>query len=260
MQTESPQMPLERQQSILRLAMAQRVVRIRDLAKQLEVHEMTVRRDLDALSEQGLLERVHGGARMMQQSASEVSYSLRAAQQTDAKQAIARAARRLIQPGDAIGLDASTTALALAQYLGELRVNVVVTGLDVATTLAALEVPFLLTGGNFHAPARSFTGQFVGAALARLRLDKVFFSSKGFSLERGFTDAHLPEAESKAALIGSGSTVIALIDHTKFTREAFCQVTDLERVDIIITDQSPNVETVAALKAMDVRLILASAA
>ena len=108
-------MPLERQQSILRLAMAQRVVRIRDLAKQLEVHEMTVRRDLDALSEQGLLERVHGGARMMQQSASEVSYSLRAAQQTDAKQAIARAALRLIQPGDAIGLDASTTALALAQ-------------------------------------------------------------------------------------------------------------------------------------------------
>ena len=250
-------MPLERQRTILRMAVAQRVLRIRDLAKQLEVHEMTVRRDLDHLSDQGLLERVHGGARMMQQSASEVSYSLRAAQQTDAKQRIAKAALQLIQHGDAIGLDASTTALALAQHLNERRVNVVVTGLDVAMTLAAQEVPFLLTGGHFHAPARSFTGQFVSATLARLHLDKVFFSAKGFSVERGFTDAHLPEAESKAALIASGSTVIALVDHSKFTREAFCQVAPIERVDIIITDQAPSAETTDALEAMGIRLIVA---
>ena len=89
---------------------------------------------------------------------------------------------------------------------------------------------------------------------------KFFFSSKGFSLERGLTDAHLAEAESKAALIGSGSAVIALVNHNKFTRDAFCQVADLERVDIIITDQAPNAQTVGALGAMDIRLIVANAA
>ena len=79
-------------------------------------------------------------------------------------------------------------------------------------------------------------------------------------MERGFTDAHLSEAESKAALIGSGSAVIALVNHNKFTRDAFCQVADLERVDIIITDQAPNAQTVGALGAMDIRLIVANAA
>ncbi len=259
MPLETPQVPLERQQSILRLAVAQRVVRIRDLARQLDVHEMTVRRDLDWLSERGLLERVHGGARIAQQSASEVSYSLRAAQRTEAKQRIARAAMTLIQDGDAVGLDASTTCLALAQRLGERRVNAVVTGLDVAGALAAQDVPFLLAGGNFHPPARSFTGSLVSGTLARLRLDKVFFSAKGFSLERGFTEAHLPEAESKLALIGSGSTVIALVDESKFAREAFCQVVSLERVDVIVTDEMPQPDVTEALKSMDIRLVVATA-
>ncbi len=257
MTTDSNQLPLERQQYILRMAMAQPVVRIRELAKQLDLHEMTVRRDLDWLSEQGYLERIHGGARIVQQSASETAYGLRAAQNTEAKQRIAKAALAFIQDGDAIGLDASTTCLALAKQLAGRKIHALVTGLDVACELANNSVPFFMTGGNFHGPARSFTGSMVANSLSRLRLDKVFFSAKGFDLTRGFTDAHLPEAESKAALIGAGNTVIALADISKFSKEAFCQVVGLENIDIIITDQEPEALVREALEASDIRLIIA---
>ena len=85
-----------RQQDILRRAMTHKIVRIKDLAAELGVHEMTVRRDLDALCEQGKLQRVHGGAQLLERTAEELSQTLRAGQNVEAKERIARAAR----PGD----------------------------------------------------------------------------------------------------------------------------------------------------------------
>ncbi|ADI16062.1 transcriptional regulator, DeoR family [Truepera radiovictrix DSM 17093] len=253
-------MPAERHQYILRLALTERIVRIKDLAKRLGVHEMTIRRDLDLLAEQGLLQRVHGGARLMQQAGAEVAYAMRATQQVGAKARIARAARALISDGDTVGFDASTTALTLAQALGSAPIHAVVTGLDVANVLAAAKVPFTLVGGTFHERARSFVGSLVTGALARFHLDKVFFSAKGLTVSAGFTDAHLPEVEVKERLIATAGTVVALIDHTKLGREAFCQIVPLERIDVLITDEVPPEELRAALEAADIRLIVAEEA
>ena len=105
----------ERQQRILEIALTQPFVRVKELAQTIGAHEMTIRRDLQDLSDRGLLERQHGGARLIAESGNEIAYGLRAAQQTQAKARIARAALELIHTEDTIGLDASTSALALAQ-------------------------------------------------------------------------------------------------------------------------------------------------
>ena len=249
--------PAERHQHILRLALGERIVRIKDLARTLGVHEMTIRRDLDTLAEAGLLQRVHGGARLVQQAGAEVAYTLRAAQQVDAKLRLARAALTLIDEGDVVGFDASTTALTLAQLLGGVPVQAVVTGLDIANALAAAKVPFTLIGGTFHERARSFVGSMVTHSLARLHLDTVFFSAKGLSVKAGFTDAHLPEVEVKERLIATGGKVVALLDSSKLGLEAFSRIVPLDQIDVLITDVDPSAELKEALGAADIHLIVA---
>lgn len=246
----------ERQQLILRRALAERVVRIRDVAAELGVHEMTVRRDIDALAEQGLLERIHGGARIHEKTSEELSHHLRAAKHTEAKERIARAALGLIQDGEVIGLDASTTALALARILHARQVTAIVTSLDAANTLAANGVPFALVGGNFHAPARSFVGAFFMDMMSRLHPDRVFFSAKAYSPGLGFTDPHLPEVGAKQALIRSGGTVTALLDHSKFGGRALATIATLDQVDTVITDEPPPEGSLDALREADVGLIV----
>jgi DeoR/GlpR family transcriptional regulator of sugar metabolism len=248
----------DRQQEILRRALTERVLRVKDLAVQLGVHEMTIRRDLDALADQGLLERVHGGARIASRTGEELSHHLRAAENTGAKARIARAALGTIKDGEVVAFDASTTALALARLLGRAN-TAIVTGLDAAEVLAASGVPFTLIGGAFHAPARSFTGGAVTAALERLHPDKVFFSSKGYTPEAGFTDAHLPEVEAKEALVRSGGTVVALLDHTKFGRRALGTIAPTDRVDVVVTDREPPPAALEAFERHDVRLVVANA-
>lgn len=257
MTSDNPLVPAERHQHILRLALGARIVRIRDLARSLGVHEMTVRRDLDALTKQGLMQRVRGGARLTQQAGAEVAYTMRATQQLPAKARIAEAALGLVHEGDTVGFDASTTALGLAQRLGGVPCQAVVTSLDVANALASAKVPFMLVGGTFHERARSFVGGTVTQTLARLHLDTVFFSAKGFSLRAGFTDAHLPEVEVKEQLLESGGKVVALLDAHKFGLEAFGKIATLEQVDILITDAAPPKPVREALAEADVQLIVA---
>jgi len=255
----APSAPLapERQQAILRHALGRRVLRVKDLAQELGVHEMTVRRDLDALAEQGMVERVHGGARLVERASEEIGHHLRAISNIAGKEAIARAALALVQDRDTVAFDASTTALALAHIIHARRVSAIVTGLDAANALASTGVPFAMAGGNFHAPARSFVGAFFLETMARLHPDKVFFSAKAFAPETGFTDPHLPEVGAKQALLHAGGMRIALIDATKFGRRALATIATADEVDVVVTDRTPPGEIRAALDAAEVRLIVA---
>ena len=262
MATETAALLPGRQQDILRRALTLKVVRVKDLAAEFGVHEMTVRRDLDALCEAGKLSRVHGGARLLDQTSQELSHQLRAGQNVDAKERIARAALELIQDGDTVALDASTTCLALARLLPSLhgngrQVQAIACSLDAANALAAGGVPFLMVGGNFHAPARSFVGAFFMDTMQRLHPDRVFFSAKAYTPDSGFTDPHLPEVGAKQALVRSGGSAVALLDSSKFGRRALATIATHANVDVVVTDAPPSDEIRRRLEADDVRLMVA---
>lgn len=250
-------LPVERREEILRCAGNQRVVRIKELAEQLNVHEMTVRRDLDALVEDGRLERVHGGARLKKQAGLEVSHHIRAVTNKSEKERIARAAAALIEDGDTVAFDASTTALELQKRLRLTSGLAIVTGLDSAYTLADTGVPFLMIGGTFHAPARSFVGQSLCSQLAQVHPDKVFFSAKGFSVRAGFTDAYLAEVEAKRCLIASANLKVVLLDYSKFDEEALGTIVHADGVDVLITDREPPGKICETLEQGNVQLIVA---
>lgn len=249
--------PAERQQEILRRAMVSRIVRVKSLAAELGVHEMTIRRDLEVLADQGLLERVHGGARIRNQAGRESSYQMRVVANTREKELIAEAAAALLEEGDTVAFDASTTALAVIGKLSAEDLQAIVISLDGANAAADAGIPFILIGGSFHAPARSFTGGQVGLQLERLHPDKVLFSAKGFTPRAGFTDAHLAEVESKERLIRSAGLVIALLDHSKFGKEALGTIAAMDQVDVLVTDQEPPAEYRESLESAGVRLVVA---
>jgi DeoR family transcriptional regulator, fructose operon transcriptional repressor len=249
--------PRARLDQVLHEVFTHKTVRIKELAQKLGVHEMTVRRDLDALTEQGMIERFHGGARLLERASDDVAYSFRVQENAEGKIRMATAALELIQDGDTVALDASTSTLALAQILSARQVGTIITSLDAANALSSANLPFTLIGGTFHARARSFVGALATATLKKLHPDKVFFSSKGFTPATGFTDAHLPETEMKERLIAVGGVNIALLDHTKFGRVALNTVAEMQEVDIVITDAEPAPNVRAALETADVRLIVA---
>lgn len=237
--------------------LSERVVRIKDLAIQFGVSEMTIRRELDHLAEIGQLERIHGGARLRQFASEEATYLHRAEVNATAKSRIALAALDLILDGDTVGLDASTTALALARVLPARNVTAILTGLDAVEAIQNSPLEFYVCGGHFHAKARSFVGGSAVEMLERMHPDKVFFSCNGFTPGDGFTDPNPQEADTKRALLRGGAMKIALIDHTKFGRRSLASTAKTEDVDVVITDAQPPADAVEALIKHDVRLIIA---
>ncbi|MFO0046102.1 MAG: DeoR/GlpR family DNA-binding transcription regulator [Armatimonadota bacterium] len=246
-----------RKDEILLRVLAQRVVKIKDLAEEFAVSEMTIRREIDWLAEQGQIERMHGGARIRQVANEELSYGFRAEVNADAKSRIAGRALSLVQDGDTVGLDASTTALALARVLPSKKVHAILTGLDAIDAFNHSGLDLYVCGGFYHAKARSFVGTGAIAALERLNPDKVFFSCHGYTVESGFMDPNPQEADTKRALIRSGAMKIALVDASKFGKRALATTARTEEVDLLVTDQELSLEYRTHFERCGVEVIVA---
>jgi DeoR family transcriptional regulator, fructose operon transcriptional repressor len=253
-------LPSERRRIILEHMLVARELPIKTLANDLEVHEVTIRRDLAELEREGLLEIVRGGARILEQAQADIAYEMRANREIMAKRVIATEAIKLVQDGDTIALDASTTSLEVARVLiNRSRVHVLVSGLEAAMVLAASKTPFTVLGGTFNPVARGFSGPITELVLGKLHPDKVFFSVKGLSQKGGLTDASLIEAEVKTRLIESSKSAIALVDHTKFGATAFTTIIGLDHLDALITDKEPDAQMRKWLIGNGLKLMVAKA-
>ncbi len=180
-------------------------VRVADLVRELEVSDMTIRRDLELLHEQGLLEKVHGGATTVPASALfEPGFSAKVALQQEAKEAIADAAAALVSPGQAIAISAGTTTYAVARRLLDVpRLTVVTNSVPVADVLyhgGRPDQTVILTGG-VRTPSDALAGPFAVAALRTVNVDLVLMGVHGMDPRAGFTTPNMLEAETDRALV-----------------------------------------------------------
>src|SRR3954447_5954556 len=201
-------------QQVLRMLETRDSVHVAELAEVFSVSEVTVRSDLTVLARQGLVARVRGGVRALGQGQSEVGFDLRLRLEVERKQAIARAAAELVGDGEAIALDASTTAYYLALELRGKRELVVVTnGILVAASLAdAPGINVLVTGGMLRLSAMSLVGDLGADLLKNTRINKGFLGARGVSLERGLMDLNPDEVRIKKDMARACERVIAIID------------------------------------------------
>ena len=248
----------ERMQHVLRLLETHDYVRVAELSKAFAVSEVTVRSDLTELARQGLAARIRGGVRALQQGQSEVGFDLRLRLEVERKRAIARAAAAMVDEGEAVALDASTTAYYLALELRSKRELVVVTnGLLVATALAdAPGITVLVTGGMLRLSAMSLVGDLGADVLRTTRINKGFLGARGLSISRGLMDLNPDEVSIKQEMAAACEQVYGIFDGTKWHRRALLAFVRVEDLTGIVTDSSAPAAEVEEWRAAGVQVVI----
>lgn len=214
-------------------------VRVAVLTQQLGVSDITVRRDLDTLARRGLLQKVHGGAMLLPSSSSEEpGFEAKWLHQQREKEAIARTAASLVEPGDAVGLSAGTTACTLAHELREIPdLTVVTNSIQVAEVLyAGTTGQTVVLVEGVRTPSDALVGPVTISAMRQLHLDVVFLGVHGMDPQRGFTTPNLLEADVDRAFVEAAQRLVVIADHTKWGVVGISSIAPLQRADVLVTD------------------------
>lgn len=251
----------ERMRGVLRLLETRDSVHVTELSKLFSVSEVTIRSDLSTLARRGLVARVRGGVRALQRGHSELGFDLRLRLEAERKQAIAQAAAAMVEDGEAVALDSSTTAYYLALELRSKKELVVVTnGLLIAAALAdAPGVNVLVTGGLLRLQAMSLVGELGSDVLRSTTINKGFLGARGLSLHRGLMDLNPEEVRIKHEMADACERVIGIFDCTKWHKTALLSFVPADRVNAIVTDSSAPTDEVAAWRAHGVEVITVDA-
>ena len=221
-----------------------------ELAELTGASEMTIRRDLDTLAVQGVLERFRGGARTLLLRGQEPPFALRAHEALDAKRRIAAEVCRLVADGETVVLDSGTTCLDVARLLHGRAVTVMPLSLQAIHTLsdAPPATTLVVPGGRPRNGEGALTGPLTLASLAALRFDTAVLGCCGLSAAEGMTAYDLDDAAVKKAVIASTRRVIAAADGSKLGRTAHAYVGPCTLVHTFVTDTSAAADEVAALE------------
>ena len=251
----------ERQQRILEIARDSRQVTVADLSNRFDVSEVTIRRDLRDLAEQGVLRRAHGGAVVAVPAPPEPPVVHRMGRAENCKECIGRAAAALVSDGDSVFIGSGSTTTHVARHLvGRRDLTVVTNALNVATELATAEgVTVVVTGGMMRASELSLIGHITEQALREVRVEKVILGMQAIDLEAGMTNDYLPEVMTDRTTIQMAPELIVVADHTKFGKVASAYIAPVERVTTVVTDAGINPDKVADLEALGIQVIVADA-
>jgi DeoR/GlpR family transcriptional regulator of sugar metabolism len=253
----------QRQMLIVEEVRRRGAVRVSELTEQLAVSDMTIRRDLDVLAASGLLDKVHGGATAKHvASTDEPGFEVKSHRQLEEKEAIARAASRLVEPGQAIALTAGTTTWRLAHHIVDVAdLTVVTNSIQVANVLHRDGRPdstVVLTGG-VRTPSDALVGPIAIAAMSSLNVDLLFMGVHGMTAEAGFTTPNLLEAETNQALIRAAERVVVVADHTKWGVRGLSGFAQLSEAGVLVTDRGLPPEAQTVLSEHIDRVVLAPA-
>jgi ribose transport system substrate-binding protein len=248
----------ERRQRIIEMLEQQSVVKVGPLAELFDVSEGTIRNDLTALEEENQLRRVRGGATASDQHdrTFESGRLGRTTVNVQAKRRIGRWAADMIEDGDAIILDASSTVLHMAPCLQQYRrLTVITNGLETARLIAESTThTVILIGGMVGANANSVTGLLGVDILEDLHVQTAFVSGVGFSLEAGLTEQDLAEAQLKQTMVAKAEQVVALVDSSKFGKVGFSPCLEVSSLTNVVTDSKAPAEDISQLQAANVHV------
>jgi DeoR/GlpR family transcriptional regulator of sugar metabolism len=227
-----------RRQQMLNLLEETGTLNVAELADRFGVSVVTIRKDLDELGAEGLLERTFGGAVFSHRSRFNRSFLQRAQEHRQEKLAIATAALEYIKDGDTIILDAGTTTLALAQLLKEQVKSafVITCSVPAALELSSAGYDILLLGGMVRNKSLALLGRETLRVIERYRADKAFIGSSGFTPEMGHSTPNPDDAQVKEALIRNADETYVLVDSSKCGHNCVTSFAQLRDVHLTITD------------------------
>jgi DeoR family transcriptional regulator of aga operon len=248
----------ERQQKILTFLSNQQRISVAEICEMFSVSEATARRDLEVLTDQKHLQRVHGGAISLKQAPPELPILQREAEQAEEKKQIALAAANLVKDGDTVFLGSGTTVLEVARVLRNRKgLTIITNSLPVMNVLSGLpEISLIALGGMLRDSELSFIGHITEQALAEIRVDKVIIGVHAIDLENGLTNDYLQETMTDRAILKSGKEVIVVADHTKINTVSIAYLAPVNSIQRLITDQQSSPDFVSALSDRGVAVIV----
>lgn len=228
---------LERQEEIINLLEKVRSISVKKLAEALYVSQPTIRRDLSALEEQGKVKRTHGGVVLRKSSDIEIPLLLREDQNNMAKKAIAEKASALIQNGNVIFLDASSTAAYLIPYLEKFDDIIVVTNSPkTSLLLGERKIKNYCTGGLLLVHSIAYVGSETEKFISNINADLFFFSSTGYMENGTISDSSEREAAIKKAMLKNSQKSYYLCDNSKKNKKYAFNICSVNDVDGIIVE------------------------
>lgn len=229
----------ERRQKIQEIVTEKSRVRVREVAKDFNISEVTVRKDLEILEKRGVLSRVHGGAIINESLVLDRDLTEKERIHYQEKKRIAKKAAKFIDPGDVIILDSgSTTSEISRQIKFKENIKVITNAVNIASELAACNFEVTLTGGFIREKSFSLVGPLAELSLQNLSADKLFLGVDGIHLEYGLTTPNLMEGRVNQLMIQIAHEVILVADSSKFGRRRMSVISKLNVLDRLITDKN----------------------
>lgn len=265
MEIDTPLSSVERQEEILKFVERKERAMVAEIAEHFSVSVATVRRDLEALQNGGLIERIHGGARrlkrptMREMIKGELPFYARQKSAVAEKEAIARTAQQFLEPEHVIMLDSSTTALFFAQAISNnLPLTIITHSAYLPVQLAGRpNIQVISTGGILQPKSLTYLGLEAENMIRQFHVHQAFFGAQGVAIHEGCTDSSVQEVQLKKMMAEKAHELIVLADHSKLGNISLSSYALLDQISVLVTDDRADPEIVAAFQAQGIDVILA---
>lgn len=240
----------ERIEEIHRLIQSVRKVTVAELAERFNASKVTIRKDLESLEKQGVLQRTHGGAVLAEDRLRTIHIAHKVSQNVEAKARIAQRAADLIGEARTILLDSGSTTLAIARLLADSPARIITNSLPIADELASRPSgDFMLLGGDWRQESSSFIGPYALEILDGINADLAFIGASGFDPEHAFTCQNSIESHVKTRMLSRARHTYVVADSSKWQTVAFSTFAKTADVEALITDDDIPPEARRAMEA-----------
>jgi DeoR family fructose operon transcriptional repressor len=250
--------PADRQSRIQQLVQEKGIVKVTDLSKMFGVTELTIRRDLDVLEKQGILDRTHGGAILRHRTRIESLYTEKDQLQTGEKEAIGRAVNLIVDKEDTLLINTGSTTTQVIRHLPDKKLRVITNNTSALVELLSSDIELIVTGGLFRRKSNSLIGGFALEMLGKVCGSKAIIGVDGISIRYGLTTPVHQEAEISRGMIDrTEGPVIVVADHTKIGVVSNFVTAPIDKVSMLITDSQIDEDYRRELEELDIKVFIA---
>jgi DeoR/GlpR family transcriptional regulator of sugar metabolism len=251
--------PAQRRERIQEFLVVHHIVSSAELCELLDVSEATVRRDLEWLENEGILERTHGGALLNQRVQLELQYVQRIRSHAEEKRQIGIVAASLIEDGDIIFVNSGTTTTEVIRHIpATLNITIVTNNVTACMELSDVDYEILLVGGSYLPTSQSVAGRFAIDNLNHIYANKAIIAIDGLSLKFGCTVPTNAEAEVNQLMIHRNrGPLIVVTDHSKWGIVSNFEIAKIDQIHTLVTDEGLDLHAREALSAYPLNLVIA---
>jgi len=247
----------KRKEQIIEIIKKWGIISIKELAKELKLSTVTVRKDIRELEREGLISRYWGGVSIKEGQSKELIFDEKIVINLAEKQAIAQKAITLVGPNDTIGISAGTTAYEFAKLLYQFpNVPVVTYGLNIAYLIARIGGKVVVPGGFLRDNSYAVVGEDTVSFFKKVFIDKCFMGVDGVDIDAGLTDVNMAEATVNRAMIEASKQLIVIADHTKIGQKKLIPIAPIERINILVTDNPADKEMLDILRKKGIKVLI----